>query len=60
MQARCEELARGFLKNSSARDLQAFLLFFQHLAWGYHAGKPMESVFYCFYKITLSKTVIGF
>ena len=21
---------------------------------GYHAGKPMESVVYCFYKITLS------
>ena len=21
---------------------------------GYHAGKPIESVFYCFYKITLS------
>ena len=23
---------------------------------GYHAGKPIESVVYCFYKITLSKT----
>ena len=22
---------------------------------GYHAGKPIESVTYCFYKITLSK-----
>ena len=23
---------------------------------GYHAGKPIESVVYCLYKITLSKT----
>ena len=23
---------------------------------GYHAGKPLESVVYCFYKITLNKT----
>ena len=24
---------------------------------GYHANKPIESVVYCFYKITLSKTM---
>ena len=24
---------------------------------GYHAGKPIESMVYCFYKITLSKTL---
>ena len=24
---------------------------------GYHAGKPVESVVYCFYEITLSKTM---
>ena len=23
---------------------------------GYHAGKPIENLIYCFYKITLSKT----
>ena len=32
----------------SACDLQAFLVFSQHLAYvGYHAGKPIESVVYC-------------
>ena len=31
-------------------DLQAFRVFFQH---PHHAGKPIESVVYCFYKITL-------
>ena len=31
-----------------ARDLQAFLVFSQHLAWVYHAGKLIEKVFYCF------------
>ena len=31
----------------AARDLQAFLVFSQHLAWVYHAGKRIEKVFYC-------------
>ena len=31
----------------AARDLQAFLVFSQHPAWVYHAGKLIEKVFYC-------------
>ena len=31
----------------SASDLQAFLVFSQHRAWVYCAGKPIESVVYC-------------
>ena len=34
----------------SAHDLQAFLVFSQHSAWVYHAGKPRESVVYCLSK----------
>ena len=34
-------------KKPSACDLQAFLVFCQHPTWGYHAGKPIESVVYC-------------
>ena len=30
-----------------ARDLQPFLVFSQHPAWAYHAGKLIEKVFYC-------------
>ena len=36
----------------SARDLQAFLEFSTSQV-GYDAGKPIESVVYCFYKLTL-------
>ena len=38
-------------------DLQAFRVFSEHPKWVYHAGKATEGVVYCFYKITLSKTV---
>ena len=38
----------------SARDLQAFLVFSQHPAWVITLVKLIESVVYCFYKITLS------
>ena len=31
----------------AARDLQAFLVFSQHPAWVYHAGKLIKKVFYC-------------
>ena len=31
----------------AARDLQPFLVFSQHPAWVYHAGKLIEKVFYC-------------
>ena len=38
----------------AARDLKAaFLVFFQHPAWVYHAGKLIDKVFYCFYEITM-------
>ena len=35
----------------AARDLQAFLVFSQHPAWVYHAGKLIEKVFYCLNKL---------
>ena len=38
----------------SARDLQAFRVFSQHPKWVITPVKPMESVVYYFYKITLS------
>ena len=39
----------------SQSSLQAFLVFSQHPARvGYNADKPIESVVYCFYKITWS------
>ena len=31
----------------SKKVLQAFLVFSQHPAWVYHAGKLIEKVFYC-------------
>ena len=34
----------------AARDLQAFLVFSQHPAWVYHAGKLIVEVFYCLNK----------
>ena len=37
----------------SARDLRAFRVLPTSQV-GYHAGKPIVSVVYCFYKITLS------
>ena len=37
-----------------AIDLQAFRVFSHHPKVGYHAGKSIESVVYCFYKITFS------
>ena len=44
-----------FVNHSPAtRDLQAFLVFSQHPKLsqvGYHTGKPIERVVYCFYKI---------
>ena len=39
-----------------ASDLQSFLSVLTTSQEGYHAGKPIESVVNCFYKITLSKT----
>ena len=39
-------------------DLQAFQVLSQHPKWGCQAGKPIESVFYCFYKIILGKTYV--
>ena len=43
-----------------ARDffflIQAFRVGY-HSQVDYHASKPIESVVYCFYKITLSKTM---
>ena len=37
-----------------ASDLQAFIVFSQHSAWVYRAGKLIEKVFYCFYEITMT------
>ena len=34
-------------------DSQAFRVFSQHPKWVYYAGKPIESLVYCFYKITM-------
>ena len=38
------------MQEHAARDLQAFLVFSQHLAWVYHAGKLIKKVFYCLNK----------
>ena len=38
-----------------ASDLQTFRVFSQTSQAGYHPYKPIESVVYCFYKITSNK-----
>ena len=44
--------------NPKVSDLQlSFSRVLRTSQVGYHAGKATESVVYCFYKITLSKTV---
>ena len=37
----------------AARDFQSFLVFSQHPAWVYHAGKLIEKAFFCLNRVNI-------
>ena len=44
---------RPYLSIMTAHDLQSFRVFSYHPNWVYCAGKPLKSMVYCFYTLTV-------